>query len=142
MKAQLEIVATPGSGHNIRQEFERLIDHARTSDWRQLKVLFGFAWGNYVYPDEWREEIFSPDELCSRVRNLENQNDGSIGTDDLSITVVSTGLRYTFCHENDIHLEGFAEDPGFCAERIRLQKLGWRIHELKNTSEQGAAANP
>ena len=106
MNQILEIVSRPKSSKEIRIEFERFIERAQKEHWNELKVLFGFAWGNYIYEGDWTEEIMSPNKLARKVREAEENEDGEIGSDDLIVTPVGLGVEHIFCHEADIHLEG------------------------------------
>jgi hypothetical protein len=128
-KKIIEIIARPKSGKDIRSEFDRFLELSRKEGWNELKVLFGFAWGNYVYEGDWIEEIISPDELQKRVKDAEMNGDGSISNDDLYIKVLATGRDYTFCHENDIHISGAVGDAHILEEAERFKSLGWEIYE-------------
>ena len=135
-----EFVIIPKEGDSIRPEFDRFLEAARERGWDQFNVLFGFAWGNYVYEHNWIAKVISLDDLKSKVTALEHKNDGSIGDDDLFVTVEKTGVQHTFCHENDIHLEGRPDDEYLTAEVARYRHLGWEVHERTNSSEQGGGA--
>lgn len=124
-----EIIVRPKEGDNIRSEFDRFLTTAGSMGWNQLEVLFGFAWGNYTYKDDWIEKVVSPDALKKWVGELEQKGDGAIGEDDLFVTVVATGIQYTFCHENDIHLAGPPDDPYIDAVADRYRSLGWALHD-------------
>lgn len=124
-----EIIATPPEGGDIRAEFDRFLALAGERDWNQLTVLFGFAWGNDAYEDNWIEEVMSPAELKARVDALEENEYGSISDDDLFVTIGEHGTQFTFCHENDIHIKGVPDDPILVAELERYRSLGWRVGE-------------
>jgi len=130
-KKIIEIVARPTEGEDIRSEFDRFLDLSRKEGWNELKVLFGFAWGNYVYEHDWIEEVMSPNELQKKVQDAEMNGDGSISDDDLHIKVVATGRDYTFCHENDIHISGAIDDAYILDEAERFKSRGWKIYESK-----------
>ena len=61
-------MARPPENDNIRSEFSRFLAVAQERGWADLKVMFGFAWANYVYENDWLEEVISPDELHARVK--------------------------------------------------------------------------
>lgn len=124
-----EIIVRPKPGEDIRGDFARFLTLAGERDWSRLKVLFGFAWGNYAYEDDWIEEVVSPTQLKKRVDVLEENGDGAIGDDDLFITIEGLGTQFTFCHENDIHIEGVLDDPLLASELDRYRDLGWEIYE-------------
>jgi hypothetical protein len=140
MNESREIVFRPTEGCDIRAEFDRFLATAHEEGWDKLKVLFGFAWGNYAYEGDWIEEVISPGELQARVRGLEDHQDGAIGSDDLFVTVLTTAVRHTFCHENDIHLEGRIDDRYVAAEAARYRSLGWeRFERARNSGQDGEA---
>lgn len=139
MKLTREIIARPKDGDDIRDEFFRFLEEADEKKWGSLGVLFGFAWGNYAYVDNWIEEELNVDELRLRVQELEGRGDGSISEDDLFVTVGATGIQHTFCHENDIHIEGALENDCLTEEAARFRSLGWGVHDRTKTSEQNDA---
>ncbi|MEP4076208.1 hypothetical protein [Haloferula sp.] len=124
-----EIIVRPKPGEDIRGDFARFLSLASERDWTRLKVLFGFAWGNYAYKADWIEEVMSPTELKERVDALEENGDGAIGDDDLFVSIEGLGIQFTFCHENDIHIEGSPHAPLLVSELDRYRDLGWEIHE-------------
>lgn len=132
MSRTLEILAKPPKGTNIKLEFSQFLTKARDKKWNKLSVMFGFAWANYIYDTEWIEQTFTPDELEAKVQSIELNDDGKIGDDDLYITIPNIGVHYTFCHENDIHLEGSTNSKYILAEKNRYQSLGWQVYERYN----------
>ena len=82
----------------IKSAFGRMVDIGiQYGD--KVTVLFGFAWGNYIY--DWKDQVMSWAELSEAVTNAEENGDGSIGSDDLYLTVGED--KFTFCHHSDIH---------------------------------------
>ena len=92
-------------------------------------MLFGFAWGSDAYEDDWIEEALTVDELRLRVQKLEDGGCGAIGKDDLFVSVKATGIQYTFCHENDLHIAGAVDAVSLTEEAARLRLLGWGIQD-------------
>jgi hypothetical protein len=131
-----KFIAQPKPNGDIRSEFERFLSKAREHGWVRLRVVFGFVWGNYDGANGRPEEIVSPDELEAKVAELEGRGDGAIGEDDLLVTVDEIGVRFIFCHDNDIHLEAEQADAFLDAERDRFLALGWRIYEGKTPSSK------
>jgi len=125
----LEISARPSSTEDVREEFSRFLDYAKAQGWTELRVLFGFAWGSYIYEKDWIEEIMTPEELAARVAKAELAKDGKIGSDDLYVTPLALGIEHTFCHEADIHLEGPEDSEYIAAEAKRFESLGWTVYE-------------
>jgi hypothetical protein len=119
-------------GENIRVAFQQFLVDAAQDPSNQLSVMFGFAWGNDIYASDWLEELLSPSELRARVQSAEEAGLGSISDDDLYVTVAKTGLRYTFCHENDIHVEGDPTSSDINELRSRFLSMGWQVFERIN----------
>lgn len=131
--ATLEIAARPGTAEEVRREFQFFLDRAKLQGWKDLKVLFGFAWGNYIYEKDWIEEIMTPERLAERVAAAESAKDGKIGADDLYVTPLAIGVQHTFCHEADIHLEGPEDSEYISSEAARFGSLGWDVYERTKT---------
>ena len=134
--AVLKIVARPQNADDVRREFQKFLERAKAQNWTELKVLFGFAWGNTIYENDWLEEIMTPDELAARVSKVELSKDGRIGSDDLYVTPIALGIEHTFCHESDIHLEGSEDSEYIQSELKRFESLGWEIYKTTKSSEQ------
>lgn len=141
MKTIREFVVRPKPGENIRTAFECFLLRATEEGWPKLKVLFGCAWGNHVHGKEWIEKDMSAAELSVSVMELEAQGVGLIGDDDLYVTIESTGTQFTFCHENDIHIQGSPEDLFVQAELGRFRNMGWAIHERTKAPNQSVPAD-
>ena len=131
--ATLEIAARPSDADEVRREFISFIDRAKSKGWSELRVLFGFAWGNYIYEKDWIEEIMTPDQLSERVAAAESARDGKIGSDDLYVTPLAIGVQHTFCHEADIHLEGPDNSDYIASEAARFCSLGCDVYERIKT---------
>ncbi len=129
----LEIAARPASAEDVRREFQFFMDRAKLQGWKDLKVLFGFAWGNYIYEKDWIEEIMTPEQLSERVAAAEFARDGKIGSDDLYVTPLAIGVQHTFCHEADVHLEGPEGSDYISSEAARYESLGWDVYERTKT---------
>ena len=135
MPSAMEILARPPEGDTIQDEFNRFLAIAREYGWDKLKVMFGFAWGNDIYNQDWLEEVMSPSELEHKVREAEDSGFGSICDDDLYVAVTNLEVEFTFCHENDIHISGAKDSSFIQSEKIRFLDLGWDVFErIKDTS--------
>jgi hypothetical protein len=141
MRATVEVIVRPKTREDVRREFSRFLERARSAGWAELKVLFGFAWGNDVYTGDWIEEILTPDQLLQRVEAAEQKGYGRIGGDDLFVTPIVTGVQHTFCHESDIHLEAADNDAYIASEVLRFRDMGWELHQRFKGSEPVAAPN-
>lgn len=126
--SDLVLIVQPKDPAEVRGEYLRFLDEAKARGWMELKVRFGFAWGSVASRREATEEILTPDALAERVMRAEANGEGSIGSDDLHVTPLALGVRVTFCHESDIHLEGPVDSAFLAAEAGRYAALGWKVH--------------
>jgi hypothetical protein len=70
-----------------------------------VEILFGFAWGNEIYPDpQWEYEKLAIEQVESRIRNEEVNQTGKLGDDDFYIQLSEIPLEIQLCHESDLHL--------------------------------------
>jgi hypothetical protein len=124
-----EIVGKPESIRVVREDFESFIHLLEAKNIPHLKVLFGFAWGNYIYEKDWLEMTLSPKELRERVQQAELNKDGTIGNDDLFIKVDEFFYERLYCHEADIHLSSEAPNEFTEREKSRWLEKGWKVYE-------------
>lgn len=68
----------------------------------QVKVLFGFAWGNQFF--DWQPQRMSILQLNRAVQEGETKRFGKIGNDDLILSLESDNSEILLCHEGDIHI--------------------------------------
>lgn len=72
---------------------------------REVDILFGSAWGNFIYPGVNWEYIRLPvEQVESRIIEEEEKENGKFGSDDLFLTHPDISFEIQFCHEADIHL--------------------------------------
>jgi hypothetical protein len=70
-----------------------------------VEMLFGFAWGNRIYPSGKWEYIRLPiADVEGRIREEEAKQNGQLGRDDLYIYHVQWGFELQLCHESDMHI--------------------------------------
>ncbi len=126
MNKKIEIIVTPDSIEEIREEFNGFIEFANNNKLLELDVYFGFAWQGF--PRE-NSEILTPDELQVRVKEEEKIIERKLGEDDIFITPKNFDVQFTFCHETDIHLEGPPDSKFIQKEKERYKSLGWNVYE-------------
>lgn len=70
-----------------------------------MKILFGCAWGNYIYPGpQWEYEKLSLDQIEPRIKKEEDSENGKLSDDDFYIQLSEISLEIQLCHESDLHL--------------------------------------
>jgi len=88
---------------DLRSELGYIAEYLSSNGHNTGLVLFGFAWGNdYYETSSWEEETIPLTELSAKVKTVESQDIGSLGSDDLFLKV--GGIEVHFCHHSDIHL--------------------------------------
>ena len=68
-----------------------------------IDVMYGWAWGNDIF--NWETRTIALDSLKAEIENIESQDLGNIGDDDLVIKINSHDLEITLCHETDLHIK-------------------------------------
>lgn len=48
----------------------------------EVLILFGFAWGNFIYEKEWMKQNISTDDIESLIITAEKDEHGELGFDD------------------------------------------------------------
>jgi hypothetical protein len=86
------------SEETIRSAFDRMVDMG-SQHGSKVTVLFGFAWGNHIH--DWKDQVMTWAEVAEAVRIAEENGDGTIGSDDLYLTIGPD--EFIFCHHSDIH---------------------------------------
>lgn len=141
MNSTLEIIARPKSQDEFVAEFDRFLVQAKESGEGKIATMFGFAWGNFMYERDWLEEELTPEEIREKVSEAEREGFGCIGNSDLYLTKSSSGLRYTFCHEADIHIEGPLDSEHMKIEKERYLNLEWDVSERIRQTEPSSGGN-
>jgi hypothetical protein len=131
-----KLIAVPVDPAEIRSEFQRFLDQAKSNGWTELKVRFGFAWETPGERDSGLEEVLTPVELEERVDAAESDGKGRIGEDDLYLTPVANGVEHLFCHDADIHLTGPGNSVYLQSEATRYASLGWVVYESIKSGEE------
>ncbi len=124
-----QIVGTPPDPKDIRDDFDGFIQKLERMGIARVKMLFGFAWANELYEKDWLELHVTPKQLREKVSVAEKSGAGSLGDDDIFITVEELGYERQYCHHADIHLE--AESSNSFAEEQKAEWIarGWQVHE-------------
>jgi len=100
-----EILTYPVTKSQIWCELEFFVEYFRGSGHCDCQVLFGFAWGNKYYPSgEWRAVTIPLDSLVTEIRRVEVAGLGSLGSDDLFVSLPGLDLEFRFCNDSDIHI--------------------------------------
>lgn len=113
----------------MRRHFFCHLDELEAAGIPAVRIMFGFAWGNYVYEGPWKEEICSPSEIRARIEKLENEKLGRIGDDDFYISVPGSNLERLYCHEADIHYSSDESAAEIQKAKNEWLSLGWKIYE-------------
>ena len=99
---------------------------------RQIWLLFGFAWGNSIYPAQWTDIPAAPDEIAGRIREAEQKGFGRLGSDNLYIGVPDLNARLQYSHEAEIHLSYLTVNPFVQTLYDRWSANQWFLESKKN----------
>jgi hypothetical protein len=124
-----QIIGRPPKKEDVREHFFAFLRQLENEGVPEVKIMFGFAWGNYIYEKDWLWETCSPAEVRYRVEEAECKKDRKIGDDDFYISVPGTNYERTYCHEADIHFSSDKPNPILQEVKNAWTKLGWKVHE-------------
>jgi hypothetical protein len=130
-----EILTYPVTESQIWCELEYFVEHFWGAGHRDCQVLFGFAWGNEYYPSgEWRAVTIPLEGLVAEIRRVEVSGLGSLGSDDLFISIPGLDFEFRFCNDSDMHIR-FEKGN----ETTELFYQRWKEHGFSPTEWQKTA---
>ncbi|QMW16458.1 hypothetical protein H3302_19490 [Pseudoalteromonas sp. MT33b] len=116
--------------NQLKNELEFIAKYLLNSGISECKILFGFGWGINYYPtNQWLPETILIGELISKIHDVETQNLGQLGKDDLFISLPSFEIK--FCNDGDLHLSYSASSKQSSEILNRWQALGFEPRESK-----------
>ncbi len=122
-------IGRPPSAKDVRRDFDEFVSQLESTPSETVAVVFGFAWGNEIYEQDWLELDLTGSELRARVAEAEASGLGRIGSDDLYIRFPALGVQRQYCHEADIHVTAAdTRHPYVEAERQRWLDRGWEAY--------------
>lgn len=125
-----ELIGRPSNEAEVRRDFEEFCASLESQPGHQVRVVFGFAWGNNIYKDKWIELELSGADLRKKIAEAEHKKNGRIGEDDLFVTLPDMGVERHYCHEADVHVTAQRHDhPYILAEKQKWIARGWKIYE-------------
>jgi hypothetical protein len=104
MEHSKQIVTRIISPSELEEEMRRILDLLSAASYKEVKIMFGFAWGNWIYSDQWEYIPIPISEVMKRIQDEVDAGNGRIGDDDLYMLHPLYNCRLQFCHESDIHL--------------------------------------
>lgn len=109
---QKEIVTDPLSVEDLWSDLRMNIDMLKQAGVRQVLLLFGFSWGNFIYTAQWKDMAVSVDAVEGRILDAEKKGYGMLGDDNLYVTIPEFKIRLQYSHETDIHIS-YSESNAF-----------------------------
>jgi len=89
----------------IWQELHAVLAAFESRGYKEAEILFGWAWGNHVYPTkDWEYFRLPLPEIELRIKQEEANQNGKLGSDDLYLRQSDLPFEVQFCHESDIHI--------------------------------------
>lgn len=105
MKQSKQIKTKELSSETIWTELRDFLKWVESQGLREAEILFGFAWGNYIYPTkDWVYIKLPLADIETRLKDEEKNLTGKLGSDDLYIRHPDLPFELQFCHESDIHI--------------------------------------
>jgi hypothetical protein len=105
----------------------------------EVDILFGFAWGNFIYPTKEWEYIRLPlEDIETRIKKEEDNKHGKLGSDDLYIRHPDLLFEIQFCHESDIHILFNQRTPFINAIEKECKAKGFNPKELTGKGDLSA----
>ena len=91
---------------------------------QQIRLFFGYSWGEHIYEDRWVEIPIHPAQAQQRVIEAEQERYGSVGDDNFYIRIPDIEVRVEYSYESDIHLS-YAEENSF----VKTVLARWNANE-------------
>jgi len=126
MNIKWHVIGYPDSVEKLRAEFLAFIETAKREEWHELEVKFYLEFFQEL---RWEVTVMSPDELLARVLEVERNHTGRIGSDDLWVTPLATGIEHFFYHENGFEFIRPVGSEYIRSEGLRLKTMGWKVWE-------------
>lgn len=125
---------------SLWQALNDLLQFLRNNGYNDLEIMFGFAWGNYMEPEEsWQFISLSLDQVVPRILQEQAREDGgALGNDDLHIRHPSWSFQILFCHESDLHVQYNQREQLIDSIETRWAALGFKpvIDDLTSSEFQ------
>ena len=120
-----ELLTDPLGLEDLWADLRENIEFLKASGYTEALVFFGFAWGEQIYEDKWREFPINLDDLESRVRDAEHKGFGSLGKDNLYFTIEDIPIRLNYSYESVIYLSYSEGSDIASAIEQRWLSRGW-----------------
>jgi hypothetical protein len=126
-----EIITDPLDATDLKTDLHQNMALLQDMNIKKVLLLFGFAWGKFIYPGNWEDMAATPVTVEAMVRNVEKKGYGSLGNDNLYITVPTLKIRLQYSYEGDIHLSYSSPDNFVQQVFQRWSKSDWFIESKK-----------
>ncbi|MGE5682116.1 MAG: hypothetical protein ACM34K_14705 [Bacillota bacterium] len=97
-----EIMSKIFALEDVEPILKKIIEVLVNNNIQIVDIMFGFAWGNYIYENNWDNMTIHASEIIART--YEYKEYGNIGDDDLYINIPDSNIEILICHERDIHI--------------------------------------
>jgi hypothetical protein len=127
-----EIITDPLDAEDLWTDLRINLALLQEMNITEILLLFGFAWGNSVYSGDWVDEPTNPGQVLIQVASAEQNKYGSLGNDNLYITVPALDARLQYSYESDIHLSYSTPNSFVKSNYIRWTANNWFIESKKS----------
>ena len=126
-----EIVTDPLSAEDLWTDLHLNMALLQEIGIDEVLLLYGFAWGNAIYPGKWVDRVTATAQVESQVVKAEQNKYGRLGDDNLYITIPTSDIRLQYSYECDIHLSYASPDDLVKRIHKRWTANGWFIESKK-----------
>ena len=128
-----EIVTDPLDAADLWFDLRENLRLIQKMGLRDVRLFFGYSWGNHIYDGQWMEMTTSPEQLEQRIIDAEQNSYGRVGDDNFYIRIPDIEVRVEYTYQSDIHLSYATENSFVKTVLKRWTKNEWMI-ERKNKS--------
>jgi hypothetical protein len=126
-----EVVTDPLAHEDLWNDLRLTVARLEGLGATEVLLFFGYAWGRRIYSGPWVGMPVAIGAVPAMIADAEQQGFGSLGDDNLYLTVPSRDVKFLYSHESDIHLSYGPETP-FVTETIgRWRANGWFLENGK-----------
>ncbi len=100
-----------------------LVELCNSHGIKSVTVLFGVSWGIHYHNFEHRE--IEVEALIKEISQAEEARWGSLGDNDLTLTIPDHDMQIEYCHHSDIHLH-YEDENAVVSDILQFwRKMEW-----------------
>jgi hypothetical protein len=99
-----EIVTDPLAVEDLWFDLRSNIALLKKMQIASVNCLFGYSWGNFIYPGDWHEIPITLNGIEETIIGYQKMEYGQLGDDNLYISIPDLAVKLSYTYETDIHL--------------------------------------